>query len=42
MMEIVLHIVIAAFKHKDADHPRDERDRLFTMKAGNISGWGSV
>lgn len=39
ILEIVLHIVIAAFSHKDADQPRDERDRLFTMKAGNISGW---
>ena len=39
ILEIVLHIVIAAFNHKDADQPRDERDRLFTMKAGNISGW---
>ena len=39
ILEIVLHIVTAAFNHKDADQPRDERDRLFTMKAGNISGW---
>ena len=39
ILEIVLHIVIAAFNHKDADQHRDERDRLFTMKAGNISGW---
>ena len=39
ILEIVLHIVIAAFNHRDADQPRDERDRLFAVKAGNISGW---
>lgn len=39
VLQIVLHIVIAALKVKDADQPGDERDRLFSMKAGNISGW---
>lgn len=39
VMEIILHITIAVFNVKDADQSRDERDRLFSMKAGNISGW---
>ena len=39
VLEIVLHIVIAVLNVKDADQPSDERDRLFSMKAGNISGW---
>ena len=39
VMEIILHIVITVFNVKDADQSRDERDRLFSMKAGNISGW---
>jgi len=39
VLEILLHIVIAVLSVKNADQPRDERDRLFSMKAGNISGW---
>ncbi len=39
VLEVVFHIVIAAQNVKDADRPTDERDRLFSMKAGNISGW---
>ncbi len=39
VLEIVLHIVIAVLNVKDADQPGDERDRLFSMKAGNIAGW---
>ena len=39
ILEIILHIVIAVFNVKDADQPGDERDRLFSMKAGNIAGW---
>ena len=39
VLEIALHIVIAILNVKDADQPGDERDRLFSMKAGNISGW---
>lgn len=39
VLEIILHIVIAILNTKDADQPSDERDRLFSMKAGNISGW---
>lgn len=39
VLEIVLHIVIAVLNVKDADQPNDERDRLFSMRAGNISGW---
>ena len=39
VLEIVLHIVIAILNVKDADQPGDERDRLFSMRAGNISGW---
>jgi hypothetical protein len=39
VLEILLHIVIAVFNVRDADQPRDERDRQFSMKAGNISGW---
>ncbi len=39
VLEIALHIVIAILKVKDADQPDDERDRLFSVKAGNISGW---
>jgi uncharacterized membrane protein len=39
VMEVILHIAIAVFNVKDADRPQDERDRLFSMKAGNISGW---
>jgi hypothetical protein len=39
VLEIVSHIVIAALNVKDADQPSDERDQLFSMKAGNISGW---
>ena len=39
VLEVVFHIVVSAFNVKDADRPTDERDRLFSMKAGNISGW---
>ena len=39
VMEIILHIAIAVFNVRDADQPTDERDRLFSMRAGNISGW---
>ena len=39
VLEIALHIVIAILNAKDADQPSDERDRLFSMRAGNISGW---
>jgi len=39
ILEIALHIVIAVLNVKDADQPSDERDRLFSIKAGNISGW---
>lgn len=38
VLEIVLHIVIAIFNVRDAEQPKDERDKLFAMKAGNISG----
>lgn len=38
VLEIALHIVIAIFSSKDAAGRKDERDRLFAMKAGNISG----
>ena len=39
VLEVVFHIVIAALNVKDAERPTDERDRLFSTKAGNISGW---
>jgi len=39
VLEIALHIVIAVLNVKDADQPSDERDRLFSIRAGNISGW---
>jgi hypothetical protein len=39
VLVIVSHIVIAILNVKDADQPTDERDRLFSIKAGNISGW---
>lgn len=39
ILEIFLHIVIAIVNTKDAEQHGDERDRLFSMKAGNISGW---
>ena len=39
ILEIALHIVIAVLNVKDADHSGDERDRLFSMRAGNIAGW---
>lgn len=39
VLQIGLHIVIAILNAKDADQTSDERDRLFSMKAGNISGW---
>lgn len=38
VLQIVLHSVIAIFAVKDAQSSRDERDRLFAMKSGNISG----
>lgn len=38
-IEIMLHIVIAIINVKDADQHMDERDRLFSIRAGNISGW---
>jgi hypothetical protein len=38
VLQIALHIVIAIFNVRDADQPKDERDKLFAMKAGNISG----
>ena len=40
VLEIFLHIVIAVLNAKDADQPGDERDRLFSMKAGNIAEIG--
>jgi hypothetical protein len=39
VLEIALQVVIAILNVKDANQPNDERDRLFSMKAGNISGW---
>jgi hypothetical protein len=39
VLEIISHIVIAVLNRKDANQPSDERDRLFSIKAGNISGW---
>jgi TRAP-type C4-dicarboxylate transport system permease large subunit len=38
VLQIALHIVIAIFNVRDTDQPKDERDKLFAMKAGNISG----
>ena len=37
--QIVFQIIMAISNSKDADQPSDERDRLFAMKAGNVSGW---
>lgn len=39
VLEIVFHIAISVLNVKDADRSTDERDNLFSMKAGNISGW---
>jgi hypothetical protein len=39
ILEIALHIVVAIFNPKEADQPTDERDHLFSMRSGNISGW---
>lgn len=39
VLEIVFHIAISVLNVKDADRSTDERDHLFSMKAGNISGW---
>lgn len=39
VLEVALHIAIAIFNVKDADQSMDERDRLYAVKAGNISGW---
>lgn len=39
VLEVALHIIIAIFSSKDAANPSDERDRLFVIKAGNISGY---
>ncbi len=39
VLEIALHVVIAIINVKDADQHMDERDRLFSIRAGNISGW---
>jgi len=39
VLEILLHTVIALVNIKDAEQRSDERDRLFSMRAGNISGW---
>lgn len=39
VLEIALHVVIAAINSKEANQSRDERERLFSMKAGNIAGW---
>lgn len=39
VLEVALHIVTAIFNVKDADQSMDERDRLYAVKAGNISGW---
>lgn len=38
VLQIALHIVIAIFDARNAEQPKDERDKLFAMKAGNISG----
>ena len=39
VLEVALHIAIAIFNVRDADQSMDERDRLYAVKAGNISGW---
>ena len=39
ILEVVVHIVLAVTNPKTADQPSDERDKIITSKAGNISGW---
>lgn len=37
--QIIFHIIIATINVKEAVAPTDERDRMISTKAGNISGW---
>lgn len=37
--QIVFHIILAVLNSKQADEPSDERDRMISTKAGNVSGW---
>lgn len=37
--QIVFHIILGILRAKRPDEPDDERDREFSTKAGNISGW---
>jgi hypothetical protein len=39
ILEVVVYIGLAATNLKTADQPSDERDKIITGKAGNISGW---
>ena len=39
ILEIVVHIGLAVTNQKTADQPSDERGKIITSKAGNISGW---
>jgi len=37
--QVVFHIILGILKAKDPDEPNDERDRMISANAGNISGW---
>lgn len=39
VLSIVSQIILSIVSHKDADTPVDERDRLISQKAGNITGY---
>jgi len=39
ILEIVVHILLAVTNLKTADKPADEREKIISCKAGNLSGW---
>ena len=39
VLQIVVHIGLAVTNPKTADQAADERDRIISHKAGNVSGW---
>ena len=39
VLSIVSQVILSIVSHKDADAPVDERDRLISQRAGNITGY---
>lgn len=39
IFQVIFHVIAALSNPKDANQPTDERDRLFSLKAGYASDW---